>query len=592
MRVDDAAMSPRAELDPRARLRQYVSAVRRRWYLVLIPTVLGALLGWFSLTPPPTVEDSTGITVPIPRTTYYRATHVLIREASGSEQSGTQSPVSLSQAAYLVNTGQVPVRVAEQLGLDVDDVEASLLGLPREQVTSIEVQAIGKDSAEVVAMADAAAAELLVVLKSQADADAAANRDQVVARLDDLDRQISELNAQIATLPPNLTQLEAQQRSLSNQYSLVFEQFTALANSPEPGAGLASLEGAKAEEISEATYDTTRKTIRDGADYVTGTPTTVPEGSTDVEEPSEEAASRPTRAVFGGLVGLALGIGLVLLLDRFDGRLRRREDVEAATGLTVVAEIPPMGRKSQRSLQILAAEKPRSRSAEAYRVVRGAIMYDLGRRERPADGRRAAVIMVTSANPGEGKTTTVANLAAVMAEGGLDVLVVNCDFRRPRVHDYLLDDEQPDEDLANLGVFRHRSTRMPNVRLVTGIGENQSDVNPLEVVAMQRQAIEMALPNVDVILLDTAPFLATNDASELLPLTDQVLLVVRSGKTTAEVAHRTAEIMERFAAPVLGVVFNGSDEAHGAQYYYYGYTESSGRPADGAAPTDGALTPG
>jgi hypothetical protein len=59
------------------------------------------------------------------------------------------------------------VRVAEQLGLDVDDVEASLLGLPREQVSSIEVQAVGKDSTEVVAMADAAAAELLVVLKSR-----------------------------------------------------------------------------------------------------------------------------------------------------------------------------------------------------------------------------------------------------------------------------------------------------------------------------------------------------------------------------------------------------------------------------------------
>lgn len=576
MRVDDAAMSPRTELDPRAQLRRFFGAVRRRWYLVLIPAVLGALLGWFSVSPPPTVENSTGATVTIPRATYYRATHVLIRESSGSDQSGTQSPVSLSQAAYLVNTGQVPVRVAEQLGLDVDEVEASLLGLPREQVSSIEVQAVGEDGQQVVAMADAAAAELLVVLKTQADADAATARDKVVARLDDLDRQISDLNAQIATLPPNLTQLEAQQRSLSNQYSLVFEQFSALANSPEPGAGLVSLEGAKAEEISESTYDATRKTIRDGADYVTGSPTTVPEGSTEVVEPTEEEASRPTRAVLGGLVGLALGIGIVLLLDRFDARLRRREDVEAATGLTVVAEIPPMVRKSQRSMSILAMEKPRSRSAEAYRVVRGAVMYDLGNRERPADGRRAAVIMVTSANPGEGKTTTVANLAAIMAEGGLDVLVVNCDFRRPRIHDYLLDEGAPDDDPAGLGVLRPRPTCISGVRLVTGIGEGDGQANPIEVVAQQRRAIDIALDEVDVILLDTAPFLATNDASELLPLTDQVLLVVRSGKTTAEVAHRTAQVMQRFAAPVLGVVFNGSEESHGAQYYYYGYTDALG----------------
>ncbi len=71
---------------------------------------------------------------------------------------------------------------------------------------------------------------------------------------------------------------------------------------------------------------------------------------------------------------------------------------------------------------------------------------------------------------------------------------------------------------------------------------------------------------------------ADNDASELLPRTDLVAVVVRSGKTTAESAYRTAEVLQRFAAPVLGVIFNGSDQTRGAQYYYYGYVEPSTPP--------------
>jgi len=80
--------------------------------------------------------------------------------------------------------------------------------------------------------------------------------------------------------------------------------------------------------------------------------------------------------------------------------------------------------------------------------------------------------------------------------------------------------------------------------------------------------VDLAKPLVDVILLDTAPFLATNDAGGLLDLADQVLLVLRSGRTKVEAAKRSADVLERFDAPVLGVVFNASSVAPDAQYYY------------------------
>lgn len=597
MRIDSDAEAGHFELDPRARLRHYVGLFKRQWHLMLVPMVLGAALGWFTAPAPPS-KATKSAPVTVPKSSFYEATHVLLREdamASG-KSSDNSNPVNLPQAAYLVNTGEVPIRVAQQLGLSADDVESRLLGMPRDQVSAIEVSAVGTDAAQVVAMADAAAKSLLDVLKTQAEQAAAARRDSIIAQLDDLNGQLDQLNAQIALNPPDRTQLEAQQRSISNQYSLVFQQFTDLANQPPATAGLVSLENAKAKSISDSDYRERLRTIREGASYVTGNSPPAMVAPTEVEE--IKAPGKPvgpgTRAWLGGLVGLAMGLALVLLLDRFDARLRRREDVEAASGLTVLAAIPRKSRKAKRSTDIVVRESPRSHAAEAYRVVRGAAVFALSQMTPTTHSDGTAVLMVTSAEAGEGKTTTVANLAAVFAEGGLYVLVINCDFRRPRVHRYLLED--PDEN-EGYDPMLPRATKLERVHLVTGVGEGSGETSPLEVVALQQKVIAEQRGKYHVILLDTAPFLATNDASGLLPQTDLALLVVRSGRTTRESAHRCAEVLQRFSAPVLGVVFNGSDEDRGAQYYdYYGYTydgshaasaSSSGSNGNGATTSNG-----
>lgn len=607
MKIDNDASAPAMELDPRARLRHYVGAFRRRWYLVLVPLLLGTVLGWFSAPSTSTPTKNKATTTTVPRSSFYRATHVLTRVTSTSSPNGSsnQPDVNLPQVAYLVNTGEVPAKTAEKLGLPVQQVESQLLGLPRDQVSSIEVTAVGRDPQEVTNMADTAAGELVAMLQAKADADRAAQSQSIVTQLDDLSRQLSALTTQIAANPLNSSQLEAEQRSLSNQYSMVYEQFTNLANSPAPSAGLTTLQTARAKPISEATYLDTLQTIQNGPEYVTGATTPTTTISPDEAAAKAAKASKPagpaTRAAVGGLAGLALGVGMILLLDRFDARLRRREDVEAASGLTVIAEIPRMRRKAQHSTDLQTMEHPRSRAAEAYRVVRGAAIYALSHMQPStyANGsdNPAAVLMLTSADPGDGKTVTVANLAEVFAEGGLNVLVINCDFRRPRIHKYLLEHDDVPSTVSD--VTLPRPTRIPRVSLVTGFGEGSSEANPLEVVAEQQRVIDAQRGNFDVILLDTAPFLATNDASELLPRTDLVLVVVRSGKTTAESAHRTAEVLRRFSAPVLGVVFNASDETRGAQYYYYGYgygeasdSERDGeRDADPSAPTEDPVVP-
>jgi Mrp family chromosome partitioning ATPase len=174
--------------------------------------------------------------------------------------------------------------------------------------------------------------------------------------------------------------------------------------------------------------------------------------------------------------------------------------------------------------------------------------------------RPAVVLMVTSPGPSEGKTTTVSNLATVLAEDGSSILVVNCDFRRPRLHSYLGGGGEPRK------VF---DTAVPGVKLVTGVIDEPERVAPAEVIGAQRRLIETAKSHFDYILLDTAPILTTNDASELLPVVDMVVMITRSGKTTKEAADRAAELLERFRAPVVGGVLVAAANAPTRQYYYY-----------------------
>lgn len=609
MRVDDDAAPIGIELDPRARLRHYTGAFRRRWFLVAVPVLLGAMLGFFTAPQPASTKNGKPVQTTVAPSPYYKAAHVLIQDNQTSSGSNSSAPsVNLAQTAYLVSTGEIPAKVAQTLGLSTDDVEARLTAVPRTDVNSIEVQAVGADPAQAVQIADTAAAELVATLKAQADSAFTTQRDGLLAQITKLNQDLDDLNTKIAANPPNRTELEAQQRSLSNQYSTVFQQFTDFANRPAPTAGLTTLSKAKARAITASEYRTFLQAIRDGAVSGSTTTTTIAPGAAEKVAAPGKPAGAATRSIIGGIAGLMLGVGLVLLLDRFDGRLRRRDDVEAATRFVVVAEIPPLPRKESRSTHLQALDSPRSRSAEAYRVVRGAAVYALSSMPPPkvnGTANPAAVLMVTSAQPGEGKTVTASNLATVFAEGGLQVLVLNCDFRRPRIHKYLIEHDEPtaagapahgapatNGSAVRPDPTRPRPTRIPGVDLITGIGENDPDVNPLEVLALQNRIIAARRADYDVIILDTAPFLTTNDASELLRYTDLVLAVVRSGKTTAESAHRLSEVLRRFSAPVLGVVFNASEETSGAQYYYYGYTEPPGaRDQPGAGPTGPGPTP-
>jgi len=505
----------------------------------------------------------------------------------------------------------------------VADIEANVSGAALGGVASIQITAVSPDSAKAVLLADTTADELSKYLVAANDLRYdAQQRDLIEAK--DAAKAKQDTARQELAADPNNPEKQTEYDSAVNAYTTAYERFTQFATTDKPKLGLSTVQVASAQAISRAEYDSVRDQIASGPTLNGATPSTTiapasPSGST-------KPASAPLRAAAGAFMGLLLGIIGALLLDRYDTRLRQREELEAATGLPVLAEIPPLTAQQQGETEVVAFTSRRSRAAEAYRVVRTALMFahaaateeaaagtlngngarstngngvahapaaeasngngssDAGGADTPdvpAPPPLGQVVMVTSPGPDEGKTTTVSNLAAVLAEGGLSVLVINCDFRRPRIQKYLLEKGSTRDDTDQLGLIaetgqvRAVATMIPRVRLVTGIGEGDLDANPIEIVAVQKRLIAFARLHYDIVLLDTAPFLTTNDASDLLVDSDTVILVARCGKTRKEAARRAAELLFRLEAPLLGTVFTDSADAPSAEYYYHYYLDDT-----------------
>jgi capsular exopolysaccharide synthesis family protein len=233
--------------------------------------------------------------------------------------------------------------------------------------------------------------------------------------------------------------------------------------------------------------------------------------------------------------------------------------------MAVLAEVPSLSSAQQRQAGILSASAPLSRTAEAYRAVRSSLMFQRATDTRHHEPDDALVILVGSAGPKEGKTTTSANLATMFAETGQRVLAINCDFRRPSLHQFF---ELPNEPRR---VFE---TQVPGLWVVTDVTSGPSGANPAFVVEEQRRLVASARKRFDVIILDTAPMLTTNDATEIMTSADLAVVVCRSGVTTVDGAHRTRELLSRIAAPVSGVVLLGSEASPNDYYYYYSRTRA------------------
>jgi Mrp family chromosome partitioning ATPase len=272
--------------------------------------------------------------------------------------------------------------------------------------------------------------------------------------------------------------------------------------------------------------------------------------------------SAPVRLAIAAAIGLLAGAGIALLLERVDTKVRTTEQATERFGYPVLAEIPFIRRDHRKG--VVTADHPTSPSADAFRLLGAGVHVAVRPRDEDGDGsqRRGGIVLVTSSGPAEGKSTVVANLAAVLAEEGKKVIVFSADLRRPTLHAVLGADREPGLVQAALeadpGIREYRQwTRLDRVLFVPSGGSTE---RPGEVLASSSVAalLHEARDAADWVVLDTAPILVAGESAPLIDEADLVLVVARSGMISNPVAERTRETLHRLGADGAWVVLNAS----------------------------------
>jgi succinoglycan biosynthesis transport protein ExoP len=284
---------------------------------------------------------------------------------------------------------------------------------------------------------------------------------------------------------------------------------------------------------------------------------------------SPVSPKRVIDALIALAVGLVLGIALALLRERLDDRIRTKAELERVSGgLPSLGLIPTVSEwHDRRKPFLVAAEHSKSPPAEAYRGLRTSIQF-IGL------DRTIKTVQITSPATADGKTTTSANLAVTMAEAGQNVVLVSCDLRRPRIHEFF--------GLANN--FGFTSVLVGDISLqdalvsvrkfgsLTVLPSGPVPPNPSELLgsAKARGVFAALAKAADIVIIDSPPVLPVTDAAVLAAYVDAVVIVAAARTTTRMDISRSIEVLNGVEAPVAGVVLNRASEADCYVYYRYG----------------------
>lgn len=386
-----------------------------------------------------------------------------------------------------------------------------------------------------------------------------------------------EIEANLQALQPKLDAL----KDITSQYSRELESL------PEKSLRLARLERAATVDekiylMMQEKYEETRITEVGQLGQVRIIDT--------AQAPKEPVKPRKKLyLVLGALIGFGLGLGLTFLFEYIDNSVRSIEDVERI-GLTVLGSIPVIKEDEalkrlkvlpgmNGNLDTLESKKmaarlithfaPKSPISEAYRTFRTNLQYTKLDRELKA-------ILVTSPGPGEGKSTSVSNLAITMAQMGSKVLLIDSDLRRPVLHTIFKVDRRI--GLSNILVGKVsvseavQKTEIDNL-YVLPCGTLPPNPSELLASSAMTRALEEMKDLFDIILFDSPPIIAVTDAAVLCPRLDGVILVLKSGQTDRDAAFRAYTLLKNVNARLLGSLLNGVqiESMYGSYYYYYHY---------------------
>ncbi len=303
--------------------------------------------------------------------------------------------------------------------------------------------------------------------------------------------------------------------------------------------------------------------------------------------PTAPIGPQRTRNIFiAFLISLAAGIGLAFLMDYLDDSVKSSDDIGRNLGLPTLALIPHQNLIDKRKLTDLALSRSsgqtgsmtlitmqdqRSPMAEAYRHLRTSLLFS-------SAGKPPQTILITSSQPSEGKTTTAINTAITLAQADADVVIIDCDLRRPRLHshfgmdnthgltNYLSGEKNPENMIKTFA-------DLPRLKVITS---GPIPPNPAELLSSNemKNLLQFLKGKYKHIIVDSPPAISFTDAAILSTQVDGVVLVAMAGKSSLHLMRRFKQRLGTIGARIYGVVLNGikansMEYDYGTSYVYY-----------------------
>ena len=501
-------------------LRTYLQILRRRYYWVIAAVVLLGAAGG-------------GYSVKQPKQ-YTASAQLLVKPTTGTLPStGFQQVITSTDvltALQLITAAPVQEAVRRQLGSE-PGVSASEVG----QTNVIAVAATSKSPMLAAKIANAYANAFVAYQQTVTNANLAAAEQQLQSQISAIDAQVASLS-KLAPTSPQADALLVQETALKEDLA------TLQVSGAVSGGGVEVVTPAKA--------------------------------------PTSPSSPKPVQdALIAAIVGLLLGIGIAFLFEHLDDAVYSKEEAGRLAGdAPVLGMIPRIGSWKRRGDVVLVSTASHNSSvAEAYRSLRTSLQF------AGHDGNMKT-ILVTSPSPGEGKTSTIANLGVVLAQADQRVVVVSCDLRRPRLGQFYERSESPGFTSVILG----QTSLGDALQTVEGLGNlfflgsGEVPPNPTELLASgaAHEIFSKLRQAYDIVLLDSPPLLPVTDAVILARAADATLLVIAAGETKRRQVVEAAEMLAQVDATRVGVILN-EVEVGGR----YGYRDSYGSYGSYVPPT-------
>ncbi|MEO0454824.1 MAG: polysaccharide biosynthesis tyrosine autokinase, partial [Verrucomicrobiota bacterium] len=294
-----------------------------------------------------------------------------------------------------------------------------------------------------------------------------------------------------------------------------------------------------------------------------------------LETASEAAKSRPgilKALLTASLIGLLAGIGILFVLDRIDDRVNSFSEFRDYFEEEVLGQVPfekEVAAGSDR-IPLLQSDDERQVYSESFRNIRSSLMY------MATDGERPKVILVTSAIPGEGKSTVACNLARTLAFSGASTLLIDGDIRKGVVHEeFKISKEKGLADVLEGAMEWKEAIQevdLPSLSVISR-GSPKKSIGELLIHPISSSIIKEMKSQYDHVIIDSPPVLAADDTPSLAPKVDGVIMVMRSSFTSSRLTQTSLDQLRQRQANIIGIVINCINTSL-PDYYHYEYYRS------------------